>query len=151
MQVQEGVAPLHALDARLQLGRQRGAHAAGRAAAHRPAAHGRVDELARAPQVGVADDGLARQHAAAIGGGHAHAAARLLVDEQLRHVRVQVEVRALVLGHAAHERRDDGLRAALGEVKRNARPVEVAQHVPTGAWRVPRRVGLDRAGSGWVG
>ena len=49
VQVQEGVAPLHALDARLQLGRQRGAHVAGRAAAHRPAAHGRVDELARAP------------------------------------------------------------------------------------------------------
>ena len=65
-------------------------------------------------------------------------------------MRVEVEVRALVLGHAAHERRDDGLRAALGEVERHARPVEVAQHVPSGVRVVPCRVGLDRAGSGWV-
>ena len=110
---------------RLQLGRQAGAHAA-------PCipAHGGSHEPPGAPQVRIADDSLARHDTAAIGSGHTHAAARLLVDDQLRDVCVQAHVRALMLGHAAHQRPDDGLRATLGEVEHHAWPVEVAQHVP---------------------
>mmetsp|Transcript_25057 Transcript_25057/g.83311 ORF Transcript_25057/g.83311 Transcript_25057/m.83311 type:complete len:369 (-) Transcript_25057:220-1326(-) len=116
VQVQKGLAPLQPADALVQLRRQRRRCCL---------AH----QLARRPQVCVRDDRLGRAQRPAALEPHAGAPAAALAKQQLVHVRVEHELAASVLGHAAHEGADDALGAAHREVEADAVAVEVAQHV----------------------
>mmetsp|Transcript_7610 Transcript_7610/g.15824 ORF Transcript_7610/g.15824 Transcript_7610/m.15824 type:complete len:372 (+) Transcript_7610:721-1836(+) len=112
--MQEGVAPLHAREPRVEL--------RGEVRRRR-----RVDEAPRGPEVGVGDDGAARADGAAVAGADARGAS--VFHEEFGDVGVELDVAPVVFGDAPDEGVDDRPGAALGVVQDDAGLVEVREHV----------------------